>query len=310
MMTQMINQSNSKYNDQAKLKILCQKILYRIEDLLNLLNLELSHNAKHIYGCCPIHGGDNPNALKLMYDPTGKGYWTCFTHHCEKRFMSSIIGFVRGVLSHNKYNWTQQGDKLVSFDDTIQFLLNFLDDNYDKIEINLQEINKQKFVSQINGVYYTKPSLNGHTITREQIRKALIIPAEYYIKRGYSKEILNNYDVGLCKTSDKSMYGRIVVPVYDNSHKFMVGCTGRSIYEKCNKCGTYHDPYQQCPTKDKLLYHPKWKHSKGFLTQNYLYNYWKAKSHIKEMGLAILVESAGNVWRLEEAVIKKVMEGK
>ena len=41
-----------------------------------------------------------------------------------------------------------------------------------------------------------------------------------------------------------------------------------------------------------------------FKSQNHLYNYWFAKDHIKSQRYAIIVESPGNVWRLEEAGIK------
>ena len=34
-----------------------------------------------------------------------------------------------------------------------------------------------------------------------------------------------------------------------------------------------------------------------------MYNYWYAKEHISKTGVAIIVESPGNVWRLEEAGI-------
>jgi DNA primase len=96
------------------------------------------------------------------------------------------------------------------------------------------------------------------------------------------------------------MFNRIVVPIYDNDYKYMVGCTGRSIFEKCSKCSAYHSDNNECPTKDKSWMYPKWKHSLDFKSQNYLYNFWFAKEHILKTSTAILVESPGNVWRLEE----------
>ena len=44
----------------------------------------------------------------------------------------------------------------------------------------------------------------------------------------------------------------------------------------------------------------KWKHSADFKSQNHLYNFWFARKHILNSGIAIIVESPGNVWRLEE----------
>jgi 5S rRNA maturation endonuclease (ribonuclease M5) len=96
------------------------------------------------------------------------------------------------------------------------------------------------------------------------------------------------------------MYNRVVVPIYDNDYKYMVGCTGRSIFEKCAKCSSYHDNSKDCPEEDKRWIFSKWKHSADFKSQNYLYNFWFAKDHILKTHTAIIVESPGNVWRLEE----------
>jgi DNA primase len=49
-----------------------------------------------------------------------------------------------------------------------------------------------------------------------------------------------------------------------------------------------------------MKYSAKWINSAGFSSGNTLYNYWFAKRHIRESGVAILVEGAGDVWRLEE----------
>jgi DNA primase len=80
----------------------------------------------------------------------------------------------------------------------------------------------------------------------------------------------------------------------------MVGCTGRSIFEKCNQCKGFHDYNKSCPNADDLWKFPKWKHNTDFKSQNHLYNFWFAKDHILKSGVAIIVESPGNVWRLEE----------
>ena len=93
------------------------------------------------------------------------------------------------------------------------------------------------------------------------------------------------------------MYQRAVVPIYDNDHKYIVGCTGRSIHPRCEECKHYHPPKENC------RHFPKWMHSKGFQKEKWLYNYWKAKNYMLDTGVAILVESPGNVWRLAEAGI-------
>ena len=65
----------------------------------------------------------------------------------------------------------------------------------------------------------------------------------------------------------------------------------------CGECKNYHNPDKECSI------FPKWKHTAGFNKQNCLYNYWYAKQYILESNAIILVESPGNVWRLEEAGI-------
>ena len=99
------------------------------------------------------------------------------------------------------------------------------------------------------------------------------------------------------------MFERAVVPIYDHEFKYMVGCTGRSIYEKCPSCKSYHNPHSKCPSENDLWKYPKWKHSHGFKSQEHLYNYWIAKHRIQQTGCVIVVESPGNVWRLSEAGI-------
>ncbi len=97
------------------------------------------------------------------------------------------------------------------------------------------------------------------------------------------------------------MYQRSVVPIYDESHQYILGCTGRSIYNECDKCKGFHNPAYQCPKEPQ--FYPKWKHSKSLKKERCLFNFWFAKPKILESRVAILTESPGNVLRLEEAGI-------
>lgn len=290
-------------HDQRKLKILSDKICDNIDSLLSYFNIDFKTYAKMITMSCPIHGGDNNSALNLY--PEGdryRGNWKCRTHHCEEVFKSSIIGFIRGVLSRNEYGWTKDGDEMVSFDDALAFAQDFVNQKLDDIKIDKKIIEKTNFV---NTVSYINNSIqkSSNIIDRSKIQKALSIPSAYFLNRGYSESILKKYDVGDCISDGKEMSGRSVVPVYDMDYKYMVGCTGRSIHEKCSSCSSYHDPNDVCPSDNQSWLMSKWRHSKDFKTQEYLYNYWFAKEHILKSHIAILVESPGNVWRLEEAGI-------
>ena len=297
-----MNKKSSLIKDQAKLKIICDNLCDNIYDLLDTLHIEYRNNSKMISMSCPVHGGDNKSAVNLY--PEGERYrgnWKCRTHNCEQIFKSSVIGFIRGILSHNKYGWTKDGDKTCSFNEALDFALKFLNKDFNSIKVSKSQKDKAFFSSAVN--YLTDNPSNtalGPKPSREQIRKSLLIPASYYIDRNYSSEILDKYDIGLCTKPEKEMYNRVVAPIYDNDYQYMVGCSGRSIFEKCIKCSSYHDQQQECPSENNRWLYPKWKHSANFKSQNCLYNFWFAKHFIQQSSVAIIVEGPGNVWRLEE----------
>lgn len=307
----MINRSQTKkYRSYSKeeLKKLGDLLCDHIEPLLDLFNIEYRKTPKMIISACPIHGGDNHSAFNIYpYGEDYKGNWKCRTHHCEKIFMPSIIGFVRGLLSHYHHEWTQDEDKVESFNDTMVFIEDFLQREMGYLDKGNISDDCQDFIKLIQHIK-PKPrpqkELPENTITkiipRNTVRKLLDIPAKYYIDRGYTKEILEKYDIGLCLTKGKEMYGRVVVPIYDDNYTSMIGCSGRSIFNKCESCKCYHNQSYKCPDKNNQWKYCKWKHSSGFKSQACLYNYWFAKEFIKQSGIAILVESPGNVWKLEE----------
>ncbi len=300
MMKQIMKNKKYRSPDQAKLKILCDDLCDNIEHLFDSFGLEYKVNSKMITMSCPIHGGDNPSALNIYPDgDTYRGNWKCRTHNCEHEFKSSIIGFVRGIISSQKYGWKEPGDKACSFNEALEYVQAFLNKDMSNIKISKAETEKKAFTNSVNYIN-NQPDNSESKVTRKQIVKAIKIPADYYVQRQYSKSVLEKYDVGLCDNSSKPMYNRVVVPIYDNKYEYMVGCTGRSIFEKCEHCASYHDSNNPCPNDEIKWLFPKWKHSAEFKSQNYLYNFWFAKDHIYDTGIAIIVESPGNVWRLEE----------
>jgi len=306
-MTQQIMKKKSPSYDQFQLKNLCDLVCDDIENLLETLGISYKILDKMVTMSCPIHGGDNESACNLYHQGESyRGNWKCRTHQCEKVFMSSIIGFIRGCLSHNEHGWEKSGDKLVSFNEAVAFAISFTKQDISKLKVSKKEKEKSSFV---NTVKYINESVAPDIpkISRTLIKKALTIPANYYLNQSedeFSESILTKYDVGECLIRGKEMYNRAVVPIYDNDYEYMVGCSGRSLYARsCIKCRHYHDPNSDCPDKDNLWKYSKWKHSKGFKANEYLYNFWFAKKVIKESGVVILVESPGNVWRLEEAGI-------
>ena len=149
-------------HDQRKLKILSDKICDEIESLLSFFGIEYKIYAKMITMSCPIHGGDNASALNLY--PEGERYrgnWKCRTHHCEEIFKSSIIGFIRGVLSRQQHGWCKDGDEMASFEEALTFGQDFVKQNLSDIKIDRKTIEKSNFV---NTIQYINTKTAKHSI--------------------------------------------------------------------------------------------------------------------------------------------------
>lgn len=293
----------STQTDQQKLSILSTMVMERFDEIMDCLQISLDKQNKMFVGQCPIHQGDRFNALNIYHTGDVVGNWVCHTQHCEKTFVGSVIGFIRGILSRQK-GWTQPGDKIVSFKDTLLFISSCLNEDYNSIEVNTDSFDKLRFVQQVS-LYKKNRQVKQqkNLTTRGTFRQDIVIPAEYFIQRGFSPEILNKYDIGLCTNPRTDLYNRIVVPLYDDDYTYVIGTTSRSIYNKCESCGSWHNPKYSCPPDNELYKYSKWKHSYGFKKEENFYNYWFAKEHIKKTGVVILTESPGNIWRLEETGI-------
>jgi len=303
-MNHLMNKKKYRSYSQEEIKNICDHLCDNLDDICELFNLDCKHSPKMVTMCCPIHGGDNPSALNLYHvGDDYKGNWVCRTHHCEEIFQPSLIGFLRGILSVTEKKWEKEGDDTYPFNKTIEFALKILKKDIKDIKVKKTDREKKIFTKHIHAITNTKDKVN-YTVTRNLIRKSLQIPARYYIDRGFSSDVLDKYDVGLCDNPKKEMYDRVVVPVYDPEYNYMVGCTGRSIYEKCSSCGYYHNPNSQCVEGQWAWKNSKWRHNKDFKSKDHLYNLWFAKEHISKTNTAIIVESPGNVWKLEEAGIK------
>jgi 5S rRNA maturation endonuclease (ribonuclease M5) len=292
------------YNQQ-ELKALSDELCEDIDNLLDSLGIiDYKILDRMIVMKCPIHGGDNNSACNLYYKGDSyRGNWKCRTHQCEEIFKGSIIGFIRGCLSRHN-GWTGNGDDMVSFNDAVDYAIKFTKKKNIDFKINRKEVEKNNFINIVNNVQSeVKDKSSVNRISRKDITKNLQIPSKYFLGRGFSKEVLLKYDIGECVSQDKEMSQRAVVPVYDSSHQYMVGCSGRSLFSICDKCKSYHDITSNCPNDDYRWQCSKWKHNKGFKTQEHLYNLWYAKDYIQRSKSIIIVESPGNVWRLEEAGI-------
>jgi 5S rRNA maturation endonuclease (ribonuclease M5) len=300
-----MNKSRSPI-DYSKLNALAQLVCFRLEDLFEKLEIDLRRSGKMYIGCCPIHMGDNYSALNLY--PEGDktpGIWRCNTHQCHNVFQKTIIGFTRGVLSQKYFNWNMETptDNMAPFDKTIRWLCKFVEKDWNDIRVDERTEELNRFANQIST--FKKVANKQSGLPRECVRNNLQIPASYYLARNYRPETLDYFDVGLCNQPGKEMYNRVVVPVYEDKGKLAVGFTGRSIFEKCNGCRFYHSSSAKCPTKNEGKKFSKWRHIGN--TGHTLYNWWNARSHIRDSATAVLVEGPGDVWRLTESGVNNAV---
>src|SRR5690606_26148994 len=237
------------YLDQAKLTTLNNLVVSNLENILDDLGVKFRHSGNTLVCTCPIHGGDNRSAFNIYLDGEDiGGYWLCFTHGCHTQFKRNAIGLIQGILSHQNENWCESGDRRFPFNKTIEFLLKELNVTWEKLDSNPEAFEKAKFITSTRRLNKRVEQGKLQGISREKVRASLKIPSPYFIKRGFSPEILDEFDIGDCVKTGRPMSGRAVCPVYDNSGRVMVGCVGRSLYEKCEKCSLYHPIDFPCST--------------------------------------------------------------
>jgi len=306
-MTQQKWKSRSINYDKNRLIQLQQASGEKLEEILDYFGLDLKKHSKFYVGSCPIHGGDNESAFNIFHSGyEHNGNWRCFTHHCEKHFQPSVIGFVRAMISKTKYGWespSDDEDKLCPFKEVVDFLVKFTNNkDLNDFKVDYQAIEKKKFVNKVESLKSPTPErpLN---VTRDQLAKSINIPSNYFISRDVPESILVKYDVGCCMSAGKPMNMRAVVPIYDDDHELVIGCTGRALFEKCPICECHHNPVHKCPEKNLRPIFKKWKHNSGFRADQHLYNYWFAKDYIRESKVVVLVEGPGDVWKLEQCGI-------
>lgn len=266
-------------------------IIDNIDTVLDYFGLDYKIGRNRITLACPIHGSDNNASMNIFTDGDIKvGNYVCWTSHCEKETGLGSFNLVKFLLDKKE-------NKKHSLDETTEFIKKLT--GCEIKEISNEDVARKRF----NAFVLKKQKITSATINREKVRINLNIPAEYYIKRGFSKEILMRYDIGFCSKRFDEMYLRTVVPVYNEDFK-LIGKLGRSMNKQCIICDKFHDSKKQCPSNDlEKRWASKWINSQGFRTGEHFYNLWYASSFIKSCQSAILVEGCGDILRLEESGI-------
>lgn len=287
---------NRKRNlvDDARLDVLRELVMARMDDVFAGLGVSLTEERRGWFGCCPVHCGDNRQALYIYRGGLVPGKWLCFTRQCEQTFRRTIFGFIQGVLSAHK-GWEPglpAGRLVVPFQEVISFCCQTLSVDYGQIRVDAALREKQLFVREVEEMAGPAPVSSGLNLTRQSIRARLQVPAQYFVGRGYSSRVLDEFDVGFCGESSKPFTGRVVVPCYGPGG-VVLGFTARSVYEECQSCNSWHAPGLSCPqTDDEFKRTAKWTHSAGFHTNACLYNLGRAEGVIRKTGRVLLVEGA------------------
>lgn len=234
------------------------KMMQMILHLFDHFEIEYFTSGDLLVSSCPVHNGDNPSAFNININSNSPHYgtWFCNTKKCHETHRRDVIGLIQGILDKKKKH---------SYNDVIKFCQNFNEKTpiTKKVKIKTVTVDTNKY-------------------PRNLVRKNLIMPAKTYLDKGFSEQILDEFDIGVCLNPKAEMYNRVVFPVYDNADKYMIGCVGRTL----------NDNYT------------KWRNKKGFNKSAHLYGLNKAIDYIKKTSTVILVEGQGDVLRMHQAGIR------
>lgn len=293
--------NNSEY--QQKLIKLQQLIVDRFDDIMEEFDLSFQENHNMYYGCCPLHGGDNPSAFNIYREGTDVIFhWRCNSHLChdlfhngKRVFIANAIGLVRALLSVRECGWSEPGDETYGFKETINFLQSFFKVNINNYKIDYDDLMKQKLLKESSHYANENQTKSNISYTVDYIKDKLDIPSPYFKKRGFAADTLRRYNIGECSKKNSPLFNRAVCPILNEQGKEIIGFTGRTIYDQCPDCKNYHPPKELCGVADV----PKWWNVGNFRKSN-LYNYSFAQSHIKKSRVVLIVEGQGDVLRLVE----------
>lgn len=274
-----------------------KNIADNIDIVLNYFNIEYSKYQNRAAFACPVHDSSNTESANVFISGNEKyGNFVCWSNHCEENIGRGAVNLVQFLLS-------KKLDKQLGLNDVLRELKPILNiDEYKRLSVD-DTSSFSKFVLNHNEVE------NKVICTKKYLIDTLEIPSKYFLQRGFSPEVLLKYNVGYCKSRGKKMYMRSVAPVLsDDNPELVIGCVGRTHYDKCLICEKYHSPNKACPSNRlEEKWASKWINSDKFNTGKSLYGLWLAKESILDSSAVVLVEGQGDVWRLSEAGIQNVL---
>ena len=255
-------------NFKDKFQVYIKKAIDRIESILEELNIEYAiRSNERINILCPVHKSEDLSSCCIYLS---NGRYKCWSRGCDENIGYNFLHLIRWCLSEGK-------EQTATWEDVFDFV------DGEKFAVIKRDVKaRSKEIEFMNEYKY--PSVQ--------------IPCPYYIDRGFSPETLTKFGIGL--TQQQPYSGRSLVPIRNIDARLM-GFSGRSIYDKCEKCNYYHSKYQTCISKNYEYAHlfNKWFHSSGLKKNLTLYNI----EQIKDTNKISLVEGPSCVWRLDEFLI-------
>lgn len=269
----------------------------RITEILDAIGCDYIERHDYLQSACPVHEGDNQRA---MFWAIRSNHWQCKTRGCHCDVISgpssSVFGLVRGTMTHKT-------GKKWSFPQTVNFVAQIL--GLEKCHMDGTTVQDMEIAKIIRQHKKKQSVTQGRGTLLATMIPHLKSDQVYYPNRGISPEIIARYHISFCNIKGKPMYKRAFFPVLDVTGRYIVGWSGRSIYDKCPKCKMHHHPKRlSCPDPEYRGIYSKWKHSENFHVELCLYNLWYAKPFINRTGTAILCEGPGDIWNLETAGIR------
>jgi len=304
---------SDRYGDNAILNELCNLACDKLESYLDYFSLDLRRYGKRYIGRCPVHGGSSSSGVNLYPDGYAvRGNWECHSNKCEKAFTRTLIGFTKGIMSHEHYGWGREGDRTVTTKAAVDEICKFLGVSLGDVKVDGKKVARRSF---IHGVEVMSPEGRpaGELCSREVFHRWHRIPSSYYLSRGYEERTLAKFEVGenICEQSPN--FGRTSVPIYNEDGTVIIGVLCRSPHPRCPKCSFCH--LGECPPCSRgdapfssVKKHLRWVvQPDGFNDKHHLYNLWRARKRIVTSRCIVLVEGAGDVWRLDEAGVQNAV---
>lgn len=300
MSTSKTKGSSDRYRSASVLDHLADRACADPEDLLRALRVNLKPSGKRFAGACPIHGGNNCLGFSWYADGEfRRGNWRCRSHGCHEHFPPTLVGLVRGVLSHQRMGWGQGGDDQVSHREAVDWLCEFLGIALADVPHDPDADKRGKVLRTVRALAPPVPA-HGRLCSAAAWAKRLTIPSPYFLARGYRAETLREFGVGLDEKEGSAYRGRTLIPLHEDGPD-PVNAIARSPWEKCGRCRSCHDPATPCPRPEMRGRYAKYLVVGQGSDKDVLYNAHRAEEAVRISRRALVVEGSSDVWRLREA---------